>query len=239
MHYLYRITNLLDNKVYIGQSVDDKYRWRQHIYYAKNPEKTKQYIHRAMNKYGTVNFIFEIIATCRTQEDADMIEIQLISQYDSRNPEKGYNLCQGGGGGWFGKHHTEESKEKNRKSHLGIKQSEETKQKHSKTMKEKISNGWVPKTIFQAGSDAARTWKGKKFSEEHKKRISESGKGRIVSEETKKKLRDAHPKKMLTNDQLSIIQDLLSKAHSLTEIEKITGIERHFISRELKRLGIR
>jgi GIY-YIG catalytic domain. len=65
MHYLYRITNQLNGKVYIGQS-NNKRRWSQHKYFAKHPEQTGQYIHNAMAKYGVENFIFEVIATCKT-----------------------------------------------------------------------------------------------------------------------------------------------------------------------------
>ena len=114
MHYLYRITDALNNKVYIGQTVDNKKRWMQHKSYAKNPEKTGQYIHRAMNKYGVENFTFEIIATCLNQEDANEIESVLIVQYDSRNKENGYNLTVGGNHGG----HSEETKQKLREATL-------------------------------------------------------------------------------------------------------------------------
>lgn len=84
----------------------------QHKAYAKNPEKTGQYIHRAMAKYGVENFIFEIISTCRTQEDTDETESILIKQYDSRSKEHGYNLMIGGSHGG----HSEETKEKQRQA---------------------------------------------------------------------------------------------------------------------------
>jgi group I intron endonuclease len=111
MHYLYRITNQLSGKVYIGQS-NSKRRWSQHLYFAKYPERTGQYIHRAMAKYGSENFIYEVIATCRTQKDANILEDVLIQQYDSRNNNKGYNLNAGG----FNGAHSEETKEKIRQA---------------------------------------------------------------------------------------------------------------------------
>lgn len=112
MHYLYRITNQLNGKVYIGQTVDDKKRWGAHKSFARNPEKTGQYIHRAMAKYGIKNFTYEVIATCLTQEDVDVIEDILIIQYNSRNPEFGYNLKTGGSHGG----HSEETKQKQREA---------------------------------------------------------------------------------------------------------------------------
>jgi hypothetical protein len=49
-----------------------------------------------MSKYGVDNFVFEPIATCKTQEDTDEVESLLIIQYDSRNKNKGYNSRIGG-----------------------------------------------------------------------------------------------------------------------------------------------
>ncbi|HEY5268368.1 MAG TPA: GIY-YIG nuclease family protein, partial [Candidatus Saccharimonadales bacterium] len=95
MHYLYKISDTLNNKVYIGQSKDPEKRWKQHKWLSNKIIK-HQYIHRAIAKYGIDNFTFEVIATCISQEDADETEIILIKQYDSRNIEKGYNLGAGG-----------------------------------------------------------------------------------------------------------------------------------------------
>ncbi len=96
MHYLYRIFHEEKNKNYIGQTKDDKRRWKQHQYYANKLVKSSQYIHRAMKKYGIDKFEFEIIACCKTQKDANETEKILINQYDSRNKEKGYNIEMGG-----------------------------------------------------------------------------------------------------------------------------------------------
>jgi group I intron endonuclease len=177
MHYLYRITNQLSGKVYIGQTNDPDYRWYQHRSYAKG-NKHKQYIHSAMSKHGIENFTFEVIAGCKSQEDADEAESLLIKQYDSRNKEYGYNLMIGGSHGGHseetkqkqreatiqqiatkghpaqGRVVTEEEKELHRKArlenpidyteelrqkmseaHLGIKDSEETKQKKAESAK--------------------------------------------------------------------------------------------------------
>lgn len=112
IYYLYRITNQLDKKVYIGQTVKPEYRWYQHRSYSSKENKHKQYIHRAMAKHGIENFSFEVIASCQTQEDATETENILIAEYNSRNPEFGYNLVTGVGYGG----HSEETKEKIRQA---------------------------------------------------------------------------------------------------------------------------
>ena len=97
MHYLYRITCIVNNKVYIGQTKDKARRWKQHQYYAKHAEHpAAQYIHRAMAKHGVENFTFEIIDVALNQWQADCMEMCLIQYYDSRNHDVGYNLARGG-----------------------------------------------------------------------------------------------------------------------------------------------
>jgi group I intron endonuclease len=99
MIYLYKITSIQDNKVYIGQTVDAKRRWQAHKSFARH-DNPVQYVHRAMKKYGIDNFVYEVIATCKTSEDADETEMLLIKQYDSRNKDFGYNIAPGGDSPW-------------------------------------------------------------------------------------------------------------------------------------------
>jgi group I intron endonuclease len=95
MHYLYRITDTLNNKVYIGQAADTKRRWYDHKWNARQ-ENPIQYISRAIAKYGVQNFIFEVIAGCLSQDDANELESILIIQYNSRDKQFGYNIKPGG-----------------------------------------------------------------------------------------------------------------------------------------------
>jgi len=95
MHYMYRITNTINQKVYIGQTNNPSLRWSQHKSSAKY-NRGNQIITKALMKYGFDVFTFEVIATCLTQLDADATEEHLIRQYDSRNMQKGYNIAAGG-----------------------------------------------------------------------------------------------------------------------------------------------
>lgn len=88
---IYKITNLSNNKIYIGQSINIAARWEEHLYWSSNSECP---IHRALRKYGVNKFSFEIIEEC-PKEELDTREIYWIKYYNSLSPN-GYNLTPGG-----------------------------------------------------------------------------------------------------------------------------------------------
>ena len=96
---IYLFTNLINDKVYVGQTLHYKTRMKTHKDSGKNP---KQYFSRAIRKYGWENFTKDILIDDVPEEDLDNLEINYIAFYDSFNREKGYNLTMGGGGtsGW-------------------------------------------------------------------------------------------------------------------------------------------
>jgi group I intron endonuclease len=96
VHYLYRILCLINHKIYIGQTTNYRKRWSYHKGEARR-EKPCMIINQAIKKYGEGNFVFEVIATCKTYEDANELERQLIIQYDCHiSGGKGYNVHPGG-----------------------------------------------------------------------------------------------------------------------------------------------
>ncbi|CAH9015350.1 putative GIY-YIG nuclease superfamily protein [Vibrio phage 424E50-1] len=93
MKWLYKITNTLSGKKYIGVTVDPERRWRQH----KNKNTNCSVLKSAMNKYGNANFSFELIFY---GEDTyvDQLEVEFIKEYETLAPN-GYNITLGGDGG--------------------------------------------------------------------------------------------------------------------------------------------
>lgn len=91
---IYIIKNRINDKVYIGQTVNPTQRWAQYKTEAKKrPEN--QLITRAMRLYGFDNFYMEIIES--NIENYDEREIYWIQYYNSLAPN-GYNLVKGGQG---------------------------------------------------------------------------------------------------------------------------------------------
>lgn len=98
---IYKIENLINGKVYIGQSVNIEERYKAHLR-ASQPEKysvkEKDFsipIHRAMAKYGVDNFKLSILKTC-LKEELDEYEIYYIKYFKSMNKKYGYNISPGG-----------------------------------------------------------------------------------------------------------------------------------------------
>ena len=89
---IYKIENLNNHKIYIGQSIEIEKRLIAH----KN-SKDNFVIHRAIQKYGVENFSFEIIEEC-SKEELDDKECFWISHFNSLIPF-GYNMVEGGSNG--------------------------------------------------------------------------------------------------------------------------------------------
>jgi len=149
MGYIYKITHKESKKSYIGQTVKDlEERWREHLKKTSNC----RYLSHALKKYGKDAFEFKLICVC-FDEDLNWYETDYMKKYNTISPN-GYNLREGGKSG---------------------RQHQDTKNKISKTLKDKFARLEI---IPNNGC------LGKKLTEEHKAKISKGGKGLVRSEET-------------------------------------------------------
>lgn len=90
---IYKITNLANNKIYIGSTNNFTIRKQNHLYQLRHNKHNNIYLQRAFNKYKESNFKFELIKNCN--ENNLLLEEQfLINNFDSTNPLKGYNICK-------------------------------------------------------------------------------------------------------------------------------------------------
>lgn len=92
-HVVYKITNLINEKVYIGQTNDFDRRWSEHKSNAQN--KPRQLVEQAMKKYGVDNFKCELIDTLPSQEEVNLKEAEYIKSNNCISPN-GYNIEEGG-----------------------------------------------------------------------------------------------------------------------------------------------
>jgi group I intron endonuclease len=171
---IYRIKNLLNSKIYIGQTKDPKTRWSRHKSDARLGKKYNWYLYDAMRKYGVDNFIFEVIAQTKYIEEVDRLEILLIEQYKSTDRNFGYNISEGG------------------QSNKLV--SVETREKQSKAAKgRKPWNKNIPcseetKKLLSEANKGKKFRLGVKASAETKKILSNINLGKKASEETIEKM---------------------------------------------------
>jgi group I intron endonuclease len=169
---IYKTTNLINNKIYIGQDKNNNPN------YLGSGKKLK----RAVKKYGKNNFLKEVIEVCDSEEMLNEREIFWILYYKSTDRKIGYNISDGSKEGdrklgynslikkgryktWLEKYGKEEADKKHR----------EWKQKISEYQKIKMLNGWSQ-------------------TEEVRKKISEAQKGKIITQETRNKMKKPKPK---------------------------------------------
>lgn len=188
---VYKITNIINLKVYIGQSINIKLRWKDHINSLRRGDSSCTLLQRAWNKYRENNFVFEILELC-SEDVLDEVEAKYINLYDACNTNKGYNIEHGGN---KNKHLTEETKKKIGDANRGRKFSDEVKQKMSESRIGK-NNGMYGKHHSEESkikmSAARKSKPGHPRSDYQKECARLANLGKEVSEETRRKISEAN-----------------------------------------------
>lgn len=96
---IYKITNKINNKCYIGKSINIEERWKYHIEHRNVISEYNKPLYQAFRKYGIENFSFEIIEEINDCEVMNEREKFWIKHYDCYGGDKGYNATLGGDGG--------------------------------------------------------------------------------------------------------------------------------------------
>lgn len=162
---IYKITNLINDKVYIGQTTKNR---QGYEYYFGSGKLIKD----SIKKYGKENFKREILKeNIHCQTALDLYEQIYIKKYNSQNMKLGYNLSNGGYG-TNGYKHTDEAKLKMSKAHENRIISEQTRKKMSDNMKKRKHSDETKLKISKAN-------KGKIISESQKESISKRMIGNI------------------------------------------------------------
>lgn len=161
MKAIYSITNVINNKRYIGKSNFLERRIDNHLRELRNNRHGNKHLQKAWNKYGESNFIIEIIEKIDNENILNDREIFWINAYSSHISKFGYNKTMGGDGG----NTNEEIREK-----ISNKLKGENHPLYGKTGK--LSPNY-----------------GKKHSNETKEKIRKANTGKVISNQTREKLR--------------------------------------------------
>ena len=221
---VYRISNKLSGRYYIGYSTNIERRFTTHRYKLKNNCHDNIFLQRAYNLDGEDKFEYDIIHICHTKEEAKEIELQYLTDLSIRDML--YNLNYNNSGGDLLTHHPEKEAIRvkiieTQKVNLSKMTSEERKQKYGK---KGARNGMYGKTHteenrkkFSEINKGNIYCKGKKATEETKQKMSEIAKlktgeknafyGKHHSEETKQKIREKNIGNMPPNNKEITIDD--------------------------------
>lgn len=166
MGIIYKATNKLNNKIYIGQTLYSLAKRKAQHKYSIYELKLKNKFYNAIRKYGWDNFQWEIIFDNVEPENLGHIEKISILKYDTL--KNGYNSTTGGE-----KYEVSETtRKKISNANIGKKLSKETKNKISKSNSGKIRTKENRLKISAACKGIIPWNKGKKYSEEIKNNIS-------------------------------------------------------------------
>lgn len=198
MGYVYKITNTVNNKSYIGISIHEpeKNRIREHL-----AGRGNRIIAKAVKKYGKDVFTYEILEENVFEEFLPDLEVAYIANHNTVTPN-GYNLDTGGGGSGrpsenARKKMSEAKKGKKLSTKHRLKISEANKgKKHSVEHRRRLSEGktgesnpfYGKKLSTEHCRKISEKLKGRNFMTEHCQKISEAKKGKTPSAETRQKI---------------------------------------------------
>ena len=211
MYIVYKTTNLVNDKIYIGlhrtQNINDNYLG------------SGKYLKLAIKKYGRQNFSIEILMICQTKLQANFYQIEFIKLFDAKR--KGYNICDGGQGAskimdletrrkisestsgknnpFYGKRHSQQTKKIISTANKGLPKSLNTRKKISEGNKGKKRTQEYKKWLSKAKSGKNHHFYGTHLTIQHKIKLSYaiSGQkhwnyGKSPSQETRKKMSQSH-----------------------------------------------
>jgi len=242
MGYIYKITNIITGKCYIGETIQHNYqrRWQKHLNSLKYKEGCPL-LKSSMKKHGVENFKFEILIICFDQ-DLVQYEKEYIKKYNSQVPN-GYNILSGGqiGDGMVGYKHTPETIEKIKQK---VKAFREKNPNYFETYREKHRCSMEKVDLSSCIKNSV------KFQNAMEKRRTDIKNGMItmaVSEETKKKIKESLTKYYENNENKPISEkhreavrkrlskpvvqynkngELIKEYSSIIEADRISGVKR-------------
>jgi len=215
---IYKITNIINNKIYVGSAINLNKRKKKHLYDLKHNIHHSIHLQRAWGKYGEDNFSFEVIEYI---EDKDILKEREQYWIDTLNVcdiNYGYNILPTAG------------------NSLGYKMSEEGKRKiRDSSRGEKNSNAKLTDTqVYQVKEMCRDGFKNKEIAEKFEVTPSYINRIRIGDSWKHVKVDGFVEKnKHLTIEQIIKIKKLLKENLKTRDIIKLTGINSRII-RDIK-----
>lgn len=249
MGYIYKITNVINNKSYVGVTIqtDASTRFKSHMSSIRNGRGCPL-LKKAVNKYGEASFKFEVLIIC-FDNDVYKYEEEYIMKFNTMSPN-GYNVAEGGKSSrnFLGKTHSEQTRQKIGEKSKEFHNRPEIKELHRQQAIElnaRINMSEILKKSekWQKAVEEGRIGnRGGKHNSESNKKISESVKKYFNNIDNKKKhsviMRNINGTKIFQYNKDDV---LIASYNSIIEASEITNINRATIqscaSRRIKTGG--
>lgn len=218
---IYKITNKINRKTYIGQSVDISQRW--HYYRYASTKNTKSLIVAAIRKYGFDKFNFTILEEC-DKDELNEKEIYYIKYYKTHVLDGGYNLTRGG------EHNIGEANPNAKLTKIDVLQIREIYSSKTDLTKREIYESIFKDKVGWRGFEKAwsgETWKSVNMScytKENKEHYNTLAKGHIGQKNSMSKLTNEevlHIRERYVNETGTQIYEDYKDSYSYSGFEKI------------------
>lgn len=225
MFYVYKITNIINNKVYIGKTDNIEARLKKHLYTAAVKDNNYMILHKSIEKYGSENFSIEIIEKNIDESFILDRERYWIDHFKSNvskfGNDFGYNLTDGGEG-TSGLLWSEDSKNKIRgeKNHNFDKNISQSMKENNPDIFVGINNGFYGK---KHSEETIFFLKNREISDEQRRKSSEGTRG------------SNSPFAKLTEENVLIIRKMFSEGNSQANIAKLFNVKRNTINQIVHR----
>jgi hypothetical protein len=198
---VYRIKNLVNDKIYVGSAINLAQRKSQHFHNLQNGKSHNSHLQNSYDLYGKDNFIFEIIEYTNDNEYMLERENYWIDLLKANNPDFGYNVREDATNN-VGIIFSKEHRQKISDSRKGTHPSDETREKISNSSKGRFVSEITRQRMSVSRPGFAHSKetrdqmsvsrKGRVTSKETREKQSVAGKGRITSTKTKEKISLSH-----------------------------------------------
>lgn len=233
MGYIYKIENLINHKIYIGQTTKERPtdRFSQHRYLARHPEQETSisYLHRAMNKYGIENFSFEVIEEIENSSLNER-EQYWIKEKESLTPH-GYNMTIGGEG-TIGYSRTQSKEEKMKRSE-SVKKFYEEHPKAKEKVRQRTLSLWENENYRKRVTES-----NKKYYSEHPDKFKGENNPMYGKKHTKEALEKIHANAAKFKIKIAKLDkdtlEVLEIYDGIHDAERALGVSHGWISKAAK-----
>lgn len=153
---IYKYTNIINGKVYIGQTTNE-FKRRQK-WHSLNSPYAGNHINNARAKYSIASFVYEVLEEVirdskhSLAEELNSLERKYIAIYNSKNPKYGYNLSDGGLNG-TGQVITDETRKRMSAAQKGIKKPMSDIGRRNISLSHRSPRPWACKKVCQYDKD--------------------------------------------------------------------------------------